>query len=130
MVQPSPSRVAPLAMDTLPHGFTASWRQSSVSEERVRHQRGHGAMTEDSKADDFEDHCWKDIVTPELLETYAFYRRETFVGPSPGLLAIDLYEVVYAGGAQPPHKLARSHPNSCGEYAHAAIEPTQRLIAA
>jgi nicotinamidase-related amidase len=87
-------------------------------------------MTEDLMADDFEDHCWKDIVTPELLETYAFYRRETFVGPSPALLAIDLYEVVYAGGAQPPHKLARSHPNSCGEYAHAAIEPTQRLFAA
>jgi maleamate amidohydrolase len=87
-------------------------------------------MTEDLMADDFEDHCWKDIVTPELLETYAIYRRETFVGPSPALLAIDLYEVVYAGGAQPPHKLARSHPNSCGEYAHAAIEPTQRLFAA
>ena len=80
--------------------------------------------------DDFEDHCWKDIVTPELLETYAFYRRKTFVGPSPALLAIDLYEVVYAGGAQPPHKLAKSHPNSCGEYAHAAIEPTKRLLAA
>jgi maleamate amidohydrolase len=87
-------------------------------------------MTEDLMTDDFEDHCWKDIVTPEVLETYAFYRRKTFVGPAPALLAIDLYKVVYAGGARPPHKLARSHPNSCGEYAHAAIEPTQRLFAA
>ena len=50
--------------------------------------------------DDFEDHCWKDVVTPEDLETYAFYRRKTFVGPDPALLAIDLYEVVYAGGAR------------------------------
>ncbi|HLH94500.1 MAG TPA: isochorismatase family protein [Xanthobacteraceae bacterium] len=80
--------------------------------------------------DDFEDHCWKDIVSPEDLETYAFYRRKTFIGPAPALLAIDLYEVVYAGGAQPPHVLARTHPNSCGEYAHAAIKPTQRLLAA
>lgn len=87
-------------------------------------------MTENVVIDDFEDHCWKDIVTPEVLETYAFYRRKTFVGPAPALLAIDLYEVVYAGGAQPPHKLARKHPNSCGEYAHAAVEPTQRLLAA
>ena len=45
-------------------------------------------------------------------------------------MAIDLYEVVYAGGAEPPHKLAKSHPNSCGEYAHAAIEPTKRLFSA
>jgi len=79
--------------------------------------------------DDFEDHCWQDIVTPDVLEVYACYRRQTFVGPAPALLAIDLYEVVYAGGAQPPARLAKSHPNSCGEYAHAAIEPTKQLFA-
>jgi maleamate amidohydrolase len=54
-----------------------------------------------------------------VLEVYSMYRRKTFVGPAPALLAIDLYEVVYAGGAQPPAKLAKSHPNSCGEYAYA-----------
>jgi maleamate amidohydrolase len=79
---------------------------------------------------DFEDHCWKDIVTPDVLEVYECYRRETFVGPAPALLAIDLYEVVYAGGPHPPAKLAKCHPNSCGEYAHAAIEPTKQLFAA
>ena len=79
--------------------------------------------------DDFEDHCWKDIVTPDMLEVYSMYRRQTLVGPAPALLAIDLYEVVYAGGALPPAKLAKSHPNSCGEYAHAAIEPTKQLLA-
>jgi nicotinamidase-related amidase len=80
--------------------------------------------------DAFEDHCWKDIVTPDLLEVYDFYRRQIFVGPNPALLAIDLYEVVYAGGPLPPAKLAKSHPNSCGEYAFAAIEPTRQLLAA
>src|ERR1700719_4119878 len=80
--------------------------------------------------DDFEDHCWKDIVTPDVLEIYEAYHRKVFVGSAPALLAIDLYEVVYAGGALPPVQLAKSHPNSCGEYAHAAIEPTQRLFAA
>jgi nicotinamidase-related amidase len=88
------------------------------------------SINDNAMTDDFEDHCWKDVVTPEDLETYAFYRRKTSVGPAPALLAIDLYEVVYAGGAKPPHQLAQSHPNSCGEYAHAAIAPTQRLLAA
>jgi nicotinamidase-related amidase len=80
--------------------------------------------------DDFEDHCWKDIVTPDIVDVYAPYRRKTFVGPSPALLAVDLYELVYRGGAEPPAKLAASFPNACGEYAYAAIEPTKRLFAA
>ena len=81
-------------------------------------------------ADEFEDHCWKDVVTPDLLEIYSSYRRRIFVGPSPALLAVDLYDVVYRGGDRPPAELARTHPSSCGQYAHAAIEPTKRLFAA
>ena len=53
-------------------------------------------------SDDFEDHCWKDIVTPDVLEVYSCYRRKVFIGASPTLLAIDLYDVVYRGGARPP----------------------------
>ncbi len=81
-------------------------------------------------SDDFEDHCWKDIVPPDVLEVYADYRRKTFVGPNPALLAVDLYELVYRGGAEPPVKLAKAFPSTCGEYAYAAIEPTKRLFAA
>ena len=80
--------------------------------------------------DDFEDHCWKDVISPEILDVYSCYRRKIFVGPSPALLAIDLYELVYRGGAHPPHKLAKSYPNSCGQYAYEAIEPTKTLFAA
>jgi maleamate amidohydrolase len=80
--------------------------------------------------DQFEDHCWKDVMTPDLLEIYSSYRRKVFVGPSPALLAVDLYDVVYRGGDRPPAELARTHPSSCGEYAHAAIEPTKQLFAA
>ena len=72
-------------------------------------------------SDDFEDHCWKDIVTPDVLEVYSCYRRKVFIGASPALLAIDLYDVVYRGGARPPAELAKTHPNSCGEYAFAAV---------
>jgi maleamate amidohydrolase len=80
--------------------------------------------------DDFEDHCWKDIVTPDILEIYSSYKRNTFVGPAPALLAIDLYELVYRGGPHPPHQISRDYPSTCGRYAYEAIEPTKRLFAA
>jgi len=80
--------------------------------------------------DDFEDHCWKDIVTPDDLEIYSHYRRKTFVGPAPALLAIDLYELAYRGGAKPPVELVKTYPSACGRYAYEAIEPTKRLFAA
>jgi len=80
--------------------------------------------------DTFEDHCWKDVVTPDVLEIYSSYRRKVFVGPNPALLAVDLYELVYRGGDRPPAELAKIHASSCGEYAYAAIEPTRQLFAA
>jgi maleamate amidohydrolase len=81
-------------------------------------------------SDDFEDHCWKDIVTADILDIYSHYRRKTFVGPVPALLAIDLYELVYRGGPKPPAELAKTFPSACGHYAYEAIEPTKRLFAA
>ena len=81
-------------------------------------------------ADDFEDHCWKDIVPPDVLDIYSHYVRKTFVGPAPALLAIDLYELVYQGGAKPVAELYKTHASACGEHAYAAIEPTKRLFAA
>jgi maleamate amidohydrolase len=50
------------------------------------------------------------------------------VGPVSALLAIDLYELVYRGGAQPPRKIAKDYPSTCGQYAYEAIEPTKRLF--
>ena len=81
-------------------------------------------------SDDFENHCWKDIVPPEVLDIYSHYVRNVYVGPSPVLLAIDLYELAYQGGAKPVAELHRTFPSSCGENAWAAIEPTKRLFAA
>jgi maleamate amidohydrolase len=80
--------------------------------------------------DSFEDHCWKDVIPPDVIELYSSYGREVGVGPSPAFLAIDLYELAYQGGARPVRELMRTYPSSCGEYAWAAIEPTKRLFAA
>jgi nicotinamidase-related amidase len=79
---------------------------------------------------DFEDHCWKDIVDEEILEIYAPYKREVFVGRNPAVLAIDLYNKAYLGGDVPVREANRKHQGSCGEYAWKAIAPTQRLFAA
>ena len=46
--------------------------------------------------DKFNDHCWNDVVPKADLKLYAGSRRETFVGPRPVLLAIDLYDLVIA----------------------------------
>jgi nicotinamidase-related amidase len=78
----------------------------------------------------FEDHCWKNVISPDDIELYSRYRRETFIGPQPALLLIDLYTAVYRGGAHSPYELDPQYPNSCGQYAHGAIEPTKRLLAA
>ena len=80
--------------------------------------------------DKFNDHCWKDVVPAADLELYAGWRRETFVGPRPALLAIDLYDLVYRGGPHPPSELNDRYVNTCGIYAHRAIAPTKQLLAA
>ncbi len=81
-------------------------------------------------ARDFEDHCWKDIVSPEILKIYQHYRRDVSVGARPALLAIDLYNLVYRGGDKPPHEISDEFPSTCGEFAWAAVEPTKRLFTA
>ena len=78
----------------------------------------------------FENHCWKDVVSPDVLELYKHYERDTYVGPAPALIAIDLYELAYQGGPLPVSEVAKAYPSSCGEYAHAAIPPTKKLLAA
>jgi nicotinamidase-related amidase len=81
-------------------------------------------------ADDFEDHCWRDVIPADVLEIYRHYRRETFIGDKPALIAIDLYELAYQGGPKPVAEVAKTYPSSCGINAWRAIEPTRRLIAA
>ena len=80
--------------------------------------------------DKFNDHCWKDIIPEADLQLYTGWRRETFVGPRPALLAIDLYDLVYRGGPHSPNELNERYPNTCGIFAHRAIAPTKRLLAA
>jgi nicotinamidase-related amidase len=81
-------------------------------------------------ASGFEDHCWKDIVDPKVLDIYAAYERKTYVGENPALLAIDLYRLAYDGGPRPVEEVVKEFPSSCGVNAWNAIPPTQRLFKA
>lgn len=82
-------------------------------------------------ARDFEDHCWKDVVSPDVLRIYEPYRRDVYVGERPALLAIDLYNFVYRGDpTKYPEELVDEFPNSCGKFAWDAVEPTKKLFAA
>jgi maleamate amidohydrolase len=48
---------------------------------------------------DFEDHCWRDAVDEDTLALYREnYARETFVGPKPALIAVDLARQSIASG--------------------------------
>ncbi len=79
---------------------------------------------------EFEDHCWKDLIPAETLEIYRHYRRDTFVGEAPAVLAIDLYNMAYEGGPVPIAEVTREHPSACGEHAWNAIAPTKKLLKA
>jgi maleamate amidohydrolase len=76
----------------------------------------------------FEDHCWQGFMPQEILELYAAYKRETYIGPRPALLAIDLFELAYEGGPLPVTEVAKTYPSSCGENAWNALPPTKALF--
>ena len=77
-------------------------------------------------------HCWDDVIAADEREIYDtfFARKVKGVGPKPALIAIDLYNKVYAGGPGPVVEINRKHRGACGDYAWNAIEPTKRLFAA
>ncbi len=76
------------------------------------------------------DHCWTDVVDPSEQQIYAdfFKRTGRGVGDKPALLAIDLYNKVYAGGPLPVAEVNKTHPGSCGINAYNAIEPTKQSV--
>lgn len=83
-----------------------------------------------ASVEEFENHCWQGLYSEEDYATYSPYVRETFVGKNPAVLAIDLFNLVYKGGAKPPHEIIENFPSTCGKYAHEAIVPTIDLLAA
>jgi maleamate amidohydrolase len=80
--------------------------------------------------DEFEDHCWQDVVPASTLELYKHYKRDLYIGPRAAVLIIDLYELAYQGGPEPVEVVSKIYPSSCGIHAWNAIAPTQKVLAA
>ncbi|MGE0627687.1 MAG: isochorismatase family protein [Hyphomicrobiaceae bacterium] len=83
-----------------------------------------------ARIEDFEDHCWADVIDADTISVYSNYKRETRVGERPAVIAIDLYRLVYQGGPRPPVETTPQHYNTCGQFAYDAIEPAKKLLAA
>lgn len=75
-------------------------------------------------------HVWEPIVDEPMREIYKAYRRPLGITTRPAIIAIDLYNKVFEGGARPPHELQDEFPSSCGEYAHAAVQPIVDVMTA
>ncbi len=74
-------------------------------------------------------HPWSGVVD---APTQALLARRTvppFAGRRPAIVAVDLYDLVYDGGARPVRELIEQYPASCGERAWNALAPTVRLYA-
>lgn len=79
---------------------------------------------------DFEDHCWRDIVSPGMLKVYKHYERETHVGNRPVLVLVDLYNCVFEGGNRPIEEIIEEFPNACGQYGWNAMPHIVALMTA
>jgi len=75
-------------------------------------------------------HCWDDVIDAPTRAIYTAYERERRIAKRPAVLAVDLYNVVFDGGAESVTDLVHRYPSSCGVYAWNAIEPIRRLLGA
>lgn len=71
---------------------------------------------------------WDDILDGELGALLAKRPPRPLIGERPALIAIDLYDLVYDGGARPVTDLMEQYPASCGEHAWAALPATVELF--
>ncbi|MBC7781344.1 MAG: isochorismatase family protein [Proteobacteria bacterium] len=75
------------------------------------------------------DTFWSDTLDAPTHALLAARAIAPFAGQRLALIAVDLYDLVYDGGARPVSELIESHPASCGEYAWRALPPTIELFA-
>lgn len=68
-------------------------------------------------------HVWDGLVDEDMRLIYRAYHRRLGIKGRAAVVAIDLYNKVFEGGAVPPADLQDTYPSSCGAFAHAAVEP-------
>jgi maleamate amidohydrolase len=72
---------------------------------------------------------WSDVIDAPTAALMAGRKVPPFAGRRLAVVAVDLYDLVYDGGARPVPELIESFPASCGEYAWRGLPPTMELFA-
>lgn len=73
------------------------------------------------------EHLWSDVVDAPTRALLGRRKLPPFRGKRPVLVPVDLYDLVYDGGARPVRELMAEYPASCGEFAWRALPPTIQL---
>lgn len=81
-----------------------------------------------AEVDPFEDHCWLDVMSPDMLELYRAYRRPLGIQGRAALLAIDLFACVFPAERKPVLEAAKEDRRSCGEHAWDAVPHIETLF--
>lgn len=81
-----------------------------------------------NRLDDFENHCWKDVVDAATLEIYRPYVRDVGIVGKSALLSIDLFAGVFPSGPMSMLDAMRENPKSCGPYAWEAKPKIKHLL--
>lgn len=85
-------------------------------------------MASEATFDLFEDHCWRDVIPPEVLDVYAAYRRPVGLRGTTALLAVDLFACVFPSERRPVLDACREDSRSCGHFAWDAVPHIQDLL--
>jgi maleamate amidohydrolase len=72
---------------------------------------------------------WSEVIDAPTRALLANRSVPAFSGRRLAIVAVDLYDLVYDGGAKPVADLIETHPASCGEFAWRALPPTIELFA-
>ena len=77
-----------------------------------------------------KQHAWEDVIDDEIRQIASNYTGRMGQRNRPALVCIDNYNAVFGDRPEPVLDAMTRFPSSCGTAAWAALEPTQRVMAA
>ena len=120
---------APMARNLHRAGLLASvWNRSTPAAVALAAELG---IAQAASPADLAGRCDAIVICvsadQDVLDIYASYHRELFVGRKPAVIAIELYKKAYLGGNRPVTEVNKLFDGSCGENAWKAL-PHERVI--
>lgn len=82
----------------------------------------------EEKMDEFEAHCWDDVIGPDERLVAGRYDTRRSLGTRPVLLMIDCYSKVFGDRPEPLAEAIDRWPATCGINAWTALPSMERLL--